>query len=112
MTQRDRPGADTHKPSDFNGFKVLWFTFIGAGIGVVLSIFLDTFIRNTPATIRHTRLHYLYGVVISSTLSSVPRLRACVSCRRVRPKRSTARASQCQGGLVNRRITSLPGWMR
>lgn len=67
MTQRDRPGADTHKPSDFNGFKVLWFTFIGAGIGVVLSIFLDTFIRNTPATIRHTRLHYLYGVVISST---------------------------------------------
>ena len=66
MTQRDRPGADTNKPLTFNGFKVLWSAFIGVGIGVVLSIFLDTFIRNTPATIRHTRLHYLYGVVISS----------------------------------------------
>ena len=66
MTQRDHPGVDTPKPSDFNGFKVLWSAFIGVGIGVVLSIFLDTFIRNTPATIRHTRLHYLYGVVISS----------------------------------------------
>ena len=66
MTQRDRPGVDMQKPSDFNGFKVLWSAFIGVGIGVVLSIFLDTFIRNTPATIRHTRLHYLYGVVISS----------------------------------------------
>ena len=66
MTQRDRPGADPKKPLAFNGFKVLWSAFIGVGIGVVLSIFLDTFIRNTPATIRHTRLHYLYGVVISS----------------------------------------------
>ena len=66
MTECDRPGVDTPKPPDFNGFKVLWSAFIGVGIGVVLSIFLDTFIRNTPATIRHTRLHYLYGVVISS----------------------------------------------
>lgn len=38
-------------PSGFNGFKVLWAAFIGAGIGIVLSIFLDTFIRNTPADI-------------------------------------------------------------
>ena len=66
MTQRDRPGVDTPKPADFNGFKVLWSALIGVGIGVVLSIFLETFIRNTPATIRPTRLYYLYGVVISS----------------------------------------------
>ena len=66
MTQGNRPGADTQKPADFNGYKVLWSALIGAGIGVVLSLFLDTFIRNTPATIRQTRLHYLYGVVISS----------------------------------------------
>ena len=66
MTQQDRSGAEPPKPPGFNGFKVLWFAFIGAGIGVVLSIFLDTFIRNTPATIRHTRLLYMYGVVVSS----------------------------------------------
>ena len=66
MTQPDRPSVNAQQPPEFNGVKVLWSAFIGVGIGVVLSIFLDTFIRNTPATIRHTRLHYLYGVVISS----------------------------------------------
>ena len=55
-------------PSGFNGFKVLWAAFIGAGIGIVLSIFLDTFIRNTPADIPPSRLFYLYGVVIFSAV--------------------------------------------
>jgi hypothetical protein len=56
------------EPSEFNGFKVLWAALIGAGVGIVLSIFLDTFIRNTPADIPPSRLFYLYGVVIFSTV--------------------------------------------
>tara|TARA_B100001063_G_scaffold27813_1_gene21284 strand:- start:97 stop:378 length:282 start_codon:yes stop_codon:yes gene_type:complete len=52
----------------FNGFKVLWAALIGAVVGIVLSIFLDTFISNTPADIPPSRLFYLYGVVIFSTV--------------------------------------------
>ena len=55
-------------PGGFNGFKVLWAALIGAGIGTVLSIFLDTFIRHTPADIPSSRLLYLYGVVIFSAV--------------------------------------------
>lgn len=53
--------------SDFNGFKVLWSGFIGAGIGLVLAFFLETFIRNTPADLSNNRLIYLYGVVVASS---------------------------------------------
>ena len=55
-------------PSGFNGFKVLWASFTGAGIGVILTIFLGTFIRNTPVQIPRTRLVYLHGVVIASAV--------------------------------------------
>ena len=54
--------------SGFNGFKVLWAGLIGAAVGIVLSIFLDTFIGNTPADIPPSRLFYLYGVVIFSAV--------------------------------------------
>ena len=54
------------KPPAFNGFKVLWAAFIGAGIGLVLALFLETFIRNTPADLSNNRLRYLYGVVVAS----------------------------------------------
>ena len=47
---------------------MLWAAFIGAGLGIILSIFLDTFIRNTPADIPPNRLFYLYGVVIFSAV--------------------------------------------
>jgi len=56
------------EPCGFNGFKVLWAGLVGAGVGIVLSIFLDTFIRNTPADIAPSRLFYLYGVVIFSAV--------------------------------------------
>ena len=56
------------EPSGFNGFKVLWAGLIGAAVGIVLSIFLDTFIGNTPADIPPSRLFYLYGVVIFSAV--------------------------------------------
>ena len=68
MSRSPRPHSRNADTSRFNGFKVLWAAFIGAGIGVVLSIFLNTFIRNTPADLPTTRLFYLYGVV---TLSAV-----------------------------------------
>ena len=68
MSRSPRPHSRNADPSRFNGFKVLWAAFIGAGIGVVLSIFLNTFIRNTPADLPTARLFYLYGVV---TLSAV-----------------------------------------
>ena len=48
-------------------FKVLWSGFIGAGIGLVLAFFLETFIRNTPADLSKNRLIYLYGVVVASS---------------------------------------------
>ena len=56
------------EPCGFNGFKVFWAGLVGAGVGIVLSIFLDTFIRNTPADIPPSRLFYLYGVVIFSAV--------------------------------------------
>ena len=56
------------EPRGFNGFKVLWAGLIGAAVGIVLSIFLDTFIGNTPADIPPSRLFYLYGVVIFSAV--------------------------------------------
>ena len=67
---RPSPAPQSREPSTpgFNGFKVLWAAFIGAGIGIILSIFLDTFIRNTPADIPPSRLFYLYGVVIFSAV--------------------------------------------
>ena len=55
-------------PRGFNGFKVLWAAFIGAGIGVILTIFLGIFIRHTPAEMSRTRLVYLRGVVIASAI--------------------------------------------
>ena len=63
-----KPQSCNAAPSGFNGFKVLWASFIGAGIGVILTIFLGTFIRNTPAEIPRTRLLYLRGVVIASAM--------------------------------------------
>ena len=93
MTERDRRDVDTQKPPGFNGFKVLWSAFIGAGIGVVLSIFLDTFIRNTPATIGHSRLHYLYGVVIfsaalfSASIESMRQLQESAHEEEYRPRK-------------------------
>lgn len=54
------------KPPAFNGYKVLWSAFIGAGVGVVLALFLETFIRYTPADLSKNRLIYLYGVVVAS----------------------------------------------
>ena len=65
-------------PSGFNGFKVLWAALIGACIGIILTIFLGTFVRNTPAEIPRTRLIYLRGVVIASAMlfgSSVESIR-------------------------------------
>ena len=59
-------GKESGTPPGFNGFKVLWAAFIGAGIGVVLALFLETFIRNTPADLSKNRLLYLYGVVVAS----------------------------------------------
>ena len=63
-----KPQSCNAAPSGFNVFKVLWASFIGAGIGVILTIFLGTFIRNTPAEIPRTRLLYLRGVVIASAM--------------------------------------------
>lgn len=60
-------GQTSGKPPGFNGFKVLWSAFIGAGIGLVLALFLETFIRNTPADLSKNRLIYLYGVVVASS---------------------------------------------
>ena len=54
------------QPQEFNGLKVLWSAFLGAGIGLVLAFFLETFIRNTPADLSKNRLTYLYGVVVAS----------------------------------------------
>ena len=65
MTQAPS-GQNSGKPPAFNGFKVLWAAFIGAGIGLVLALFLETFIRNTPADLSNNRLRYLYGVVVAS----------------------------------------------
>lgn len=65
MTQAPS-GQNSGKPPAFNGFKVLWAAFIGAGIGIVLALFLETFIRNTPADLSNNRLRYLYGVVVAS----------------------------------------------
>ena len=58
------------QPQEFNGFKVLWSAFVGAGIGLVLAFFLETFIRNTPADLSKNRLTYLYGVVVASAALS------------------------------------------
>ena len=63
-----KPQSCNAATSGLNGFKVLWASFIGAGIGVILTIFLGTFIRNTPAQIPRTRLLYLRGVVIASAM--------------------------------------------
>ncbi len=63
-----KPQSCSAAPSGFNSFKVLWASIIGAGIGVILTIFLGTFIRNTPAEIPRTRLLYLRGVVIASAM--------------------------------------------
>ena len=68
MRRNQNPQSCNVAPSGFNGFKVLWAAFIGAGIGVVLTIFLGIFIRNTPAEIPRTRLLYLRGVVIASAM--------------------------------------------
>ena len=68
MSRSMRPHSGNAAPSGFNGFKVLWAAFTGAGIGVILTIFLGTFIRNTPAQIPRTRLIYLHGVVIASSI--------------------------------------------
>jgi predicted lysophospholipase L1 biosynthesis ABC-type transport system permease subunit len=54
------------KPGDFNGFKVLWAGLIGAAIGVVLAIFIDAVLRNTPADLSPGRVSYLYGVVVAA----------------------------------------------
>ena len=59
MRRSSTPPAREPNQPGFNGFKVLWAAFIGAGVGTILSIFLDTFIRNTPADIPQTRLLYL-----------------------------------------------------
>ena len=68
MRHDQNPQSFNAAPSGFNGFNVLWAAFIGAGIGVVLTIFLGIFIRNTPAEIPRTRLLYLRGVVIASAM--------------------------------------------
>ena len=68
MSRDQNPQSCNAAPSGFNGFKVLWAAFIGAGIGVILTIFLGTFIRNTPAEIPRIRLLYLRGVVIASAM--------------------------------------------
>ena len=68
MSRDQNPQSCNAAPSGFNGFKVLLAAFIGAGIGVILTIFLGTFIRNTPAEIPRTRLLYLRGVVIASAI--------------------------------------------
>lgn len=65
MTQAPS-GQNSGKPPGFNGFKVLWSAFIGAGIGLVLAFFLETFIRHTPADLSNNRLTYLYGVMVAS----------------------------------------------
>lgn len=54
------------KPAAFQGFKVLWAALIGAAIGVVLALFLDAFLRNTPADLSPGRVRYLYGVVVAA----------------------------------------------
>ena len=68
MSRSTRPQSPNAAPAGFNGFKVLWAAFTGAGIGVILTLFLGTFIRNTPAQIPRTRLFYLHGVVIASAV--------------------------------------------
>ena len=68
MSRSTRPHSRNAAPSGFNGYKVLWASFTGAGIGVILTIFLGTFIRNTPVQIPRTRLVYLHGVVIASAV--------------------------------------------
>jgi len=68
MSRAPKPRYLNAASSGFNGFKVLWAAFIGAGIGVVLTIFLSTFIRNTPAEITRARWLYLRGVVIASAI--------------------------------------------
>ena len=68
MRPDPKPQSCNAGPSGFNGFKVLWAAFIGAGIGIVLTIFLGTFIRNTPADIPRTRVFYLRAVVIASAI--------------------------------------------
>jgi len=61
-----RRGDGGKKPGGFEGFKVLWAALVGGGIGVVLAIFLDTFISHTPADLPSGKLRYLYGVVVAS----------------------------------------------
>ena len=68
MSRSPRPHSRDADLARFNGFKVLWAAFIGGGIGVVLSIFLNTFIRNTPANLPTARLFDLYGVVTFSAV--------------------------------------------
>ena len=68
MRRTPSPRFPESAPPGFNGFKVLWAAFIGAGIGIVLTIFLGTFIRNTPADIPRTRVFYLRAVVIASAI--------------------------------------------
>ena len=45
-------GKESGTPPGFNGLKELWAALIGAGIGVVLALFLETFIR-IPASKEH-----------------------------------------------------------
>ena len=98
---RPSPAPQSREPSTpgFNGFKVLWAAFIGAGIGIILSIFLDAFIRNTPADIPPNRLFYLYGVVIFSAVlfgSSIESMRQLQESAPEEEYRSHKRASRGQ----------------
>ncbi len=95
-----KPQSCNAAPSGFNGLKVLWASFIGAGIGVILTIFLGTFIRNTPAEIPRTRLLYLRGVVIASamlfgsSIESMRQLQESASEEEYRSKKTTWRGQR------------------
>ena len=100
MSRSMRPHSGNAAPSGFNGFKVLWASFIGAGIGVILTIFLGTFIRHTPAEIPRTRLLYLRGVVIASamlfgsSIESMRQLQESASDEEYRSQKTTWRGQR------------------
>ena len=100
MSRAPKPRYLKATSSGFNGFKVLWAAFIGAGIGVVLTIFLSTFIRNTPAEIPRTRLLYLRGVVIASamlfgsSIESMRQLQESASDEEYRSQKTTWRGQR------------------
>tara|TARA_B100000073_G_scaffold168777_1_gene139664 strand:- start:139 stop:447 length:309 start_codon:yes stop_codon:yes gene_type:complete len=83
MRRDPKPQSFNAAPSGFKSFKVLWAALIGSGIGVILTIFLGIFIRNTPAEIPRNRLLYLRGVVIASAMlfgSSIESIRQLQEC--------------------------------